>query len=124
MDRKEADKIAEEFCSKFCYNNALGTIGRGKIPVTLVSVSLSCDCIPEMVSEYNCPSDKMAILIDFVPAGMEYDRGSRDAAPKEIGVNPKKIPSRKTWVKFPAKFMGLAVYYKRGEMAFTQKMSF
>jgi hypothetical protein len=120
MDRKEADKIAEEFCKKFCYNNAVGTIGRKKNPVTLVGVSLSSDCVTERTREYGCPPGKMAILVDFVPAGMEYDRGSRDASPKEIGINPKKIPPRKTWVKFPAKFMNLAVYYKRGEMAFAQ----
>lgn len=120
MDRKAADKIAEEFCKKFCYNNAVGTIGRNRVPVTLVGVSLSCDCIPEKTREYGCPPDKMAILADFVPAGMEYERGSRDAHPKEIGVILEKIPPKKDWVKFPAKFNGLPVYYKRGEMAFAQ----
>ena len=120
MDRKEADKIAEEFCKKFCYNNAVGIIGRKKIPVTLVSVSLSCDCIAEMAREYGCPPGKMAILASFVPAGMEYDHGSLDTPPKETGVNPKKVPPKKTWVKFPAKFMNLPIYYKRGEMGFAQ----
>lgn len=110
-----AQERTKEFSKKYGYGKVIGLIEGGDgTPVTLSMVSLTTHSSKERNREYGAKPDEIAILVDFIPAGMEYENR------KEKGVNPAKIPPQETWVAFPKTFYSLPIYYKRGAMAFAQ----
>ena len=110
-------KVHEEFASK--YLGKVGVIEDGDgAPIKIVTVRHSKYVVhPEDVPTYGCPPDTVGILVDWLPAGLEYDE-SGPGRPKEKGVNPDLIPDKSTWVTFPKTFADTPVYYKRGKALF------
>lgn len=117
MDGSLLDQILDRFAKR--YEDETGTIEGGDgTPITLGPMMTSFDCVREYAAEWGCPAGEAALLIDWLPAGLEHTEWKPGELPKEAGVNPDKIPDRSTWVVFPTGFEGVKVYYKRGEQAF------
>ncbi len=140
MTKEQAREVQKKFGNKYCQDKVVGTIaGTRGAPVQINGTVLSFNTVPDELSTYGCPSGELALLVRYIPAGIEYgyaksycgcachtSEALKHAAPccypksVEIGVNPDKIPPRKIWVKFPRRFCGLPVYYRRGRMAFAR----
>lgn len=118
MDAVRGKKAQKKFGDQF--SAYVGTIENGDdTPMKLNGLSVSCFCIEERSAEFGCGPNELALLVEWLPAGLEHGEWPTDGGyPKETGVNPDKIPARDTWVIFPKTFDGLPVYYKRGSMIF------
>ncbi|MDO8558308.1 MAG: hypothetical protein Q7S09_03930 [bacterium] len=96
-----------------------GTIeGGDDVPVQLTSLSSSWNCITERAEKFGCKPGEQALLVEWIPMGMQFTKPGPEELPKEAGVDKTKIPPRDQWVVFPRSFGGLPVYYRRGQMAF------
>jgi len=119
MDKKDLKQLSLEFAKQFVLLGQVGTLEGGDgTPARICAVCLARNAADSKQAEYGCQPDEDALLVDWIPAGMTYDRSDPNSWPEEAGVDPALIPPRATWAVFPRRFMGVPVYYKRGHMAF------
>ncbi|MEK9151796.1 MAG: hypothetical protein AAB692_00345 [Patescibacteria group bacterium] len=109
--------IARAFSAAFLRQT--GTIeGGDDVPVKLLMITTTSSGAADFIASFGCPAGELAILAEWIPSGMTYDRSDPAARPKEAGIDLKLIPSPVPWTVFPRQFQDLPVYYKRGQPAF------
>ena len=115
------------------YGNRVGIVirGRDETPVKLNGTLFSFETF-ESLSSYGCPEGAVAILARYIPAGLRRVRCQCPCHTSSTPVSHVRaccsggykeqfdqnlLPHKRKWVKFPAKFMCLPVYYRRGSIA-------
>ena len=118
MISADEKSIADEF--ERLYFDIIGAIeGDDSTPVELCTLMFSTSCNESVATEFGCVQGEVALLAEWVPAGMKYtERKPGRGLPEEAGINTSLIPSKRSWVLFPKTFSELPVYYKRGSRGF------
>jgi hypothetical protein len=98
---------------------AVGTIeGGDDTPIKISLVGSSWNRSDRLLEKFGCKPDERALLVEWIPAGMQHTGPTPGKPAEEVGVDQSKIPRRKKWVIFPKSFEGLPVYYHRGYAQF------
>lgn len=96
MPHERAREIQKKFVARYGRGKAGTIVGGDGAPVELGPVTMSCFCAEEKVRGFGCSPNVVALLVEYLPA--------------------RKFPPRVISARFPKKFMGLPVYYKRGHV--------
>ncbi len=115
MTDKKDDKVEIKYIKQ--YSHRVGKIEGGDDMLVEI-VMISPACIPSVSASYGCKSGERALLVDWIPAGMQHTDSGYLVWPEETRVDKSKIPPENEWVVFPKTFENLAVYYKRGTKPF------
>lgn len=116
MDKELGRKIKREFGNEFA--TKAGVIeGEDSLVVQMVSLSVTCFCSLSYLEEKGIPSNELALMVEWIPAGMEFEK-TESEIPNEKGINSNLIPPKEEQVIFPKVYQGIPVYYRRGSMFF------